>query len=440
MVLEGVVCCRYYSDQTNFDQPAQAQAAHSRKMAAVKHLISLIDLSLGVEPHGVVNFNYLHGLLHEIVNKLAEIESAALPVLESVARESQYKTSSPKLRSVSVKIEEQQEVEPDKEGKKYKVAKDHKELKKDKDTKESRGEGDKEKDVRDGKVRKDDKEMKKDKDVKEGKGDKEREDIEAKKGMEVQEDIKEIKKVKSDKKKVKSDKQMKGDQEAEEDVGMKGDKYEARAAKDIKDKEMSEGKDEERKDSKEAKDLKETRDVKEAKDLEEARDVKEARDQEARDHKEVKQDKKMLEDKSDKSVKKRWDYDSEVDIQDRASPDETRVSSSTYSRGSSGKRYVDSSYSRSRVGIVTAANDLSTLERKMTELERRINTMESLPDMLERKSSDVAATPVSDMWNFSNLNNRLSAAEDGLGKVMLLLVNAHIGTVNRASSMVIYSS
>ena len=73
---------------------------------------------------------------------------------------------------------------------------------------------------------------------------------------------------------------------------------------------------------------------------------------------------------------------------------------------------------RSKPSIVTAANDLGALERKMHELELRMGTMESLPEILERKSSDASATPVHDMWNFTNLNNRMSATEDGLGKVL----------------------
>lgn len=71
---------------------------------------------------------------------------------------------------------------------------------------------------------------------------------------------------------------------------------------------------------------------------------------------------------------------------------------------------------RSRPSIVTAANDLSALERKLQELELKMDTMQSLPDMLERKSSDSQATPVHDMWNFTILSKRLSATEDGLDK------------------------
>lgn len=72
---------------------------------------------------------------------------------------------------------------------------------------------------------------------------------------------------------------------------------------------------------------------------------------------------------------------------------------------------------RARPSIVTAANDLGALERKLQELELRINSVETLPEMLERKSSDAHATPVQDMWNFTKLDKRLGGVEEGLGKV-----------------------
>lgn len=43
-------------------------------MAAAADLVHLIDLSLGVQPSGVVNFNSLHGLMHEIVRRLVQME------------------------------------------------------------------------------------------------------------------------------------------------------------------------------------------------------------------------------------------------------------------------------------------------------------------------------------------------------------------------------
>ena len=74
-------------------------------------------------------------------------------------------------------------------------------------------------------------------------------------------------------------------------------------------------------------------------------------------------------------------------------------------------------YHRQRPSFVTAANDLGAMERKLQELESRLNTMDTLPELLERKSSDMGATPIKDRWNFTNLTKRLSAAEDGLEQV-----------------------
>lgn len=77
---------------------------------------------------------------------------------------------------------------------------------------------------------------------------------------------------------------------------------------------------------------------------------------------------------------------------------------------------VDQIY-RPKSSFVTAANDLGAMERKLQELENRLNTMDSLPELLERKSSDKGATPIKDRWNFTNLSKRLSAVEDGLEQV-----------------------
>ena len=79
-------------------------------------------------------------------------------------------------------------------------------------------------------------------------------------------------------------------------------------------------------------------------------------------------------------------------------------------------------YHRQRPSFVTAANDLGAMERKLQELESRLNTMDTLPELLERKSSDMGATPIKDRWNFTNLTKRLSAAEDGLEQVCCMCV------------------
>ena len=80
-------------------------------------------------------------------------------------------------------------------------------------------------------------------------------------------------------------------------------------------------------------------------------------------------------------------------------------------------RRAGSGFFKSRSSFVAAANDLGALERKLQELEGRLNLMESLPELLERKSSDSQSTPVKDMWNFTNLNKRMGTTEEGLDKV-----------------------
>ena len=95
---------------------------------------------------------------------------------------------------------------------------------------------------------------------------------------------------------------------------------------------------------------------------------------------------------------------------------ESRVSSS--GRASRAGPHTSSDfYHWQKSSFVSAANDLGALERKMQELEGRLNTMDTLPELLERKSSDMGATPIKDRWNFTNLSKRLSAAEDGLEQV-----------------------
>ena len=75
------------------------------------------------------------------------------------------------------------------------------------------------------------------------------------------------------------------------------------------------------------------------------------------------------------------------------------------------------STSRSRPHMITASNDLAAMERKITELENRLGTVEALPDLLERKGANTLATPVKDLWNFTSLTKRIDAAEDGICQV-----------------------
>ncbi|CAI8025791.1 Glutamine-rich protein 2 [Geodia barretti] len=92
-------------------------------------------------------------------------------------------------------------------------------------------------------------------------------------------------------------------------------------------------------------------------------------------------------------------------------------------------------YQRQKSTFVTAANDLGALERKLQELESRLNAMDTLPELLERKSSDMGATPIKDRWNFTNLTKRLSAAEDGLEQNSTL-VDDLLGEVQNIKSAV----
>ena len=75
------------------------------------------------------------------------------------------------------------------------------------------------------------------------------------------------------------------------------------------------------------------------------------------------------------------------------------------------------STSRSRPHMISASNELAAMERKIAELENRLGTFEALPDLLERKGSNTMATPVKDLWNFTSLNKRVDAAEDGIHQV-----------------------
>lgn len=77
---------------------------------------------------------------------------------------------------------------------------------------------------------------------------------------------------------------------------------------------------------------------------------------------------------------------------------------------------------RPRTSLLTAANDMGALDRKLSELEVRMEAVESLPDLLEKRASDSSATPVNDMLNSIQMSKRMDAAEKGLQKVPGLVV------------------
>ena len=80
-------------------------------------------------------------------------------------------------------------------------------------------------------------------------------------------------------------------------------------------------------------------------------------------------------------------------------------------------RYSVTQLQKPKSGVASAANDLGAMERKLNELESRLNAMDTLPELLERKAADVDATPMRDRWNYTNLSKRLSAAEDNMDQV-----------------------
>lgn len=70
-----------------------------------------------------------------------------------------------------------------------------------------------------------------------------------------------------------------------------------------------------------------------------------------------------------------------------------------------------------------AANGLETreLEKKISNIENRLSVLDQLPDnseILKRtREKKEGRTPVGDIWQFININRRLSATETGIEKV-----------------------
>ena len=83
----------------------------------------------------------------------------------------------------------------------------------------------------------------------------------------------------------------------------------------------------------------------------------------------------------------------------------------------SGMRRASSRGLRPRTSLLSAANNMGALDRKLSELEVRMEAVESLPELLEKRASDSNATPVNDMLNSIQMSKRMDAAEQGLQKV-----------------------
>ena len=103
------------------------------------------------------------------------------------------------------------------------------------------------------------------------------------------------------------------------------------------------------------------------------------------------------------------------EVKEAVDDTESTESLATHSTPAVSKR--SSRVLRPRTSIITAANDLGALERKLSTLESRMDSVESLSDLLDKRASNSSATPVNDMWNFIQLNKRLDATEQVLQKV-----------------------
>lgn len=108
---------------------------------------------------------------------------------------------------------------------------------------------------------------------------------------------------------------------------------------------------------------------------------------------------------------------------DGSSPRDGRTlprSGSGYDRQTSKSlvKQTESSYSRSAC-LAMAANEVESLDRKLINIEVRLNAVESLPEMLEQKASNSGSTPVSDLWNFANIDSRVRATENNMAKVRI---------------------
>ena len=322
---------------------------------AGKDLVKLIDLSLGVEPQGVVNLNYLHGLLHEIVKRLVDIESIEFPIPAYKATISRGQASKPELKLIRPSIDQSVEKKDkgmsvtsmDQTGEKDKVASMDQTGEKGKSTASMDQTGEKGKSAA-----------------------------------------------------------------SMDQTGEKGKSAASMDQPDEKDKGKSAA----------------------------SMDQMDEKDKGKSVAFETKKEKTMsTETEEGKSVTGKKEEKKEIE--------EKQVESGEISKDSSGSTakpfVVDEnsmvslrtiiSDSKSRISVASAANDLGVLEKKMQELEMRVNTMETLPDLIERISADSGATPVSDMWNFTNLNNRLNAVEEGLGKVSISLLSKHDNDIHNIS-------
>lgn len=108
-------------------------------------------------------------------------------------------------------------------------------------------------------------------------------------------------------------------------------------------------------------------------------------------------------------------YASEVSLPPTVSSSTTPEHSKSLTQKGSGS--ISTQHRSRPPSYVGTVHDLNALERKLQSLETRVNSFESLGDMLERRASDKDSTPVKDMLNFTLLSNKINSTEEGLEKV-----------------------
>lgn len=326
---------------------------------ATADLVHLIDLSLGTEPCGVVNFNYLHGLLHEICKRLVQLEGyqglagVSLPSIPLPKEREKTKYSNDSLRSQTdgegQKSQTNVEGQTDVKGQKSQT---------DVDSRKSQTDVDGQIDVDGQKSQTDVDSQKSQTNVD---GQKSQTDV---KGPNFQTD--EDQKSQTDEKS-QIDEKSRTNKKTQADGG--GRKYQT----DGEDKKsQSEG--------------------------------NIGKSQTETNKSQTKVGKPQA-----GAVKSQIEMPSLTNTLDGEFVKSQASVTTPVRRGGSGFK--------SHSSFVSAANDLSALERKLHELEARVNTMESLPELLEKKSFDSQSMPASDLWNFTNINKRIGASEAGLDKV-----------------------
>ena len=93
--------------------------------------------------------------------------------------------------------------------------------------------------------------------------------------------------------------------------------------------------------------------------------------------------------------------------------------------------------------LILSGSETQELEKKISNLESRLSVLDELPsnsDILKRaREKKEGRTPVADIWQFININRRLSATETAIEKVLksiieylsLIMLLLYMTTINR---------